>query len=115
MESWAITIRKQMKVSVTVTEADFDPILKKMGAKLKHHVFEQDKAKDHKHLHGIVELPRNYFRKNIQLKGFHTYFERIYNLNGWVKYMEKDLDLRQGISFLLWVQDVTSESKRSCP
>lgn len=113
MESWALTIRKQMRVSDTVTEADYEPIISLMGTKLIRHVFEKDKAKDHKHLHGIIELPRNYFRSKLMLKGFHTHFVRIYNIDGWVKYMEKDQEFRQKVSFDLWVQDVTSDATQN--
>jgi len=112
MESFALTVRKQAKVTEQVTEADFDPIIKRMGKKLMRYVFENDKTKDHKHLHGIVELPKGYFHGHLMIRGFHTHFEPIFNLEGWVKYMEKDSELRNKTSFDLIIQEATEDRAR---
>jgi len=42
------------------------------------------------HVHGILSLPKKFFRKKLMTHGYHIKLVEIYNLEGWQSYLKKD-------------------------
>lgn len=47
-------------------------------------------SKGRYHLHGIISIPKGFYRKKLVMPGLHLKLEEIYNLIGWTKYIKKD-------------------------
>lgn len=105
-KSWAVTVRKHAKKTETITETDYNDWIQKAGPLLQYHVFEEDKGKPHVHLHGILNLPVNYFKKKLTLKGYNTKIVEIFDLQGWLEYCKKDLNLRTKVIFECEAMDI---------
>lgn len=99
MQDFAVTYRKHGKKSDTVLEEDFKPLLDFLGKKLVTHCFEKDKDKDHVHLHGVIKIPKTYFRKKLCFEGFNVKIIPIYDMRGWLRYLAKDSPYRAKIRF----------------
>ncbi len=42
------------------------------------------------HYHGVIRIKRNFYRKNLIVKGFNIHLSSIYNLYGWMEYCFKN-------------------------
>lgn len=42
------------------------------------------------HIHGIIEIPKGFYRKKICMKGLHVKLEELYDPAGWLRYIRKD-------------------------
>lgn len=51
-------------------------------------------SKGRLHFHGIISIPKGFYRKKLCMPGLHLDLEEIYDLKGWVKYIKKDLKNR---------------------
>lgn len=74
-------------------DADYDPFFKKLSyfnISVEYKVKEFDKF-GKSHYHGIIYLPKGFFRKRIIVKGFHLKLEELYNREGWIRYIHKDV------------------------
>jgi hypothetical protein len=74
-------------------EADYEPFFKKLDyfkITVEYKIKEFDKS-GKSHYHGILYLPKGFFRKRIILKGFHLKLEELYNKAGWIRYIHKDI------------------------
>lgn len=99
MQDYAVTYRKHGKKSDTITQEDFEPLLESLGNKLSTHCFEKDKGKDHVHLHGVIRIPFNFFRKKLVQAGFNMKIKLISDMKGWLRYLAKDKKYRSTIKF----------------
>jgi len=78
------------------TSKDYDKYLDKkvlykisIRELLVYHVFEFDK-KGLLHIHGIIKVPKNFYLKKLQEKGFSVHTELMHNREGWLAYCAKD-------------------------
>lgn len=108
---YTITIRKHAKKTVEVNDSDFKPILDHIGDRLKYHVFENDKSKPHRHVHGILQISKSekFLKSSLCIKGFHTKCDKIYDLEGWLAYCEKDQTARRDTQFKLHIMDMNDD------
>lgn len=51
------------------------------------------------HIHGIMLVKKNFYKKRLQIKGFHVYTTDIYDLEKWKEYITKDQDNQLGFLF----------------
>lgn len=42
------------------------------------------------HLHGIVDVPKNFYRKNLKLHGLHVKLVPMFSVPGWLSYCQKN-------------------------
>lgn len=92
---WAFTVRKNCKACerLDIKESDyniFDDHVKSLGGVLIFRVFERDN-KNRLHYHAILELPKKFYRKSLQLSGFHFKLCDIFSMEGWLEYMNKTI------------------------
>lgn len=104
MEEYAITIRKTGTKADDKTRKAYDDyfkFLKKSNPKceLHKHVFEDNKVEPGVHLHGVIRIPKGYFRKRLVPGNgkYHVKLEKITDMEGWLRYMRKDQNFRQNI------------------
>lgn len=74
------------------TQQDYMPILKGLSRKgdIIEFIYETD-SKGKLHIHGILEVNKTPYFKTLVPKGYGTKFELIYDLEGWKRYMHKDV------------------------
>lgn len=75
-----------------VTEADYAPFFEKLShfkIQVEYKVGEKDKC-GKLHYHGILYLPKGFFRKRIMCQKFHIKLVELYDKKGWMKYIHKD-------------------------
>lgn len=111
MKLFSLTVRKHYKKADPLpSEADFQVVMESLGAFLQQHVFEDDKhIKGGVHMHGVLNLPNNFLRKRLLVKGFNMKMDPIFDINGWVKYMEKDKRLRLEVLDELKIQEYNDQ------
>ena len=111
MNFYTITIRKHAKKNEKVTDSDFEPILNHIGDRLKYHVFENDKSKPHRHVHGVLQISKSekFLKSSLCIKGFHTKCDKIYDLEGWLVYCEKDQTARRDLQFRLDIMNMNDQ------
>lgn len=66
--------------------------LKKFDISVEYKIAERDSL-GKVHYHGIIYLPKGFFRKRLMMKGFHIKLVELYDRSGWVKYIMKDVEL----------------------
>lgn len=74
-------------------DADYTPFfdrLSKYDIKVEFKVKEFDKH-GKSHFHGILYLPKGFWRKRIMVHGYHIKLVEVYNKEGWIKYIHKDV------------------------
>jgi len=93
MIAYAFTLKMNTKPDEVclATRSKYEDVLVgwAIQADLRARVFERDKQ-GRLHVHGIIELPRDFRYKTLCPKGFHTCFKEIHDLAGWKKYLRKD-------------------------
>lgn len=88
-QSWAFTFKKLGRENPT--HDDYVPVievLQKYGL-ITHSSFERD-SKGKIHVHGIVQLRKGFFRKRLEVCGFHLKLVEIYDQSGWESYINKN-------------------------
>lgn len=91
-QSWALTVRCNEKMDATEQDVlEFISNMQRKGAIIKDLVFEHDNGKTYKgiHAHGIVELKKGFYRKSFAMDGYHYQLKEIFDLNGWLQYINK--------------------------
>ncbi len=90
MESWAFTV-KYLSREKKIDEKCYEPFFERLYSLGSNIVMiaELD-SKKILHFHGIVSLPKNFYRKFLCIKGFHVKFKTLYNYIGWQKYIFKN-------------------------
>lgn len=51
-------------------------------------VYERD-SHNQLHIHGTINVPKNFYRKKLNVYGYHIYFREIYDEAGWLSYISK--------------------------
>lgn len=88
-KSYAYTI----KSLGSCTDADYDPFFRKLDyfrIKVEYKIKEMDSS-GKSHYHGIIYLPKGFYRRRIMCKGFHLKLVELYNKAGWISYIHKDV------------------------
>lgn len=91
--SFAYTVKLNKSLHSAPTETEYIPWfdkLKKLGIELAYKISEKDK-RGHLHYHGILYLPKGFFRRRVMMKNFHIKLEELYDKKGWMKYIHKDV------------------------
>lgn len=88
--SWSFTYKKSGKAD-NVKSSDYLHILTvlKRHGNVTRNYYEKD-SKGKWHVHGVVELPKGFYRARVCLPGYHVHFKEIWNEEGWEDYMRKD-------------------------
>ena len=93
---YALTLKYNTTCQTTVEKETYIPVwelFKKYNIKLTHMNAELD-SELRLHYHGIADIPPNFFRKKLCLKGFHTNLLPLRGrgeLNRWIQYCYKDV------------------------
>lgn len=96
--AFAYTIKHNSGDPDKVCETHYEPIFhkwKQLGLELEYKIKEKDKQ-GRLHYHGILYLPKGFFRKRLMCKAsdgkqYHIKLDEIFNRKGWIKYIEKDV------------------------
>lgn len=92
MEKYAFTMKINYKLDPTVY--DYEGILTKWrdkGVVIDKYSYEREPNDSKKlHIHGIVFLTKNFFRKSLKEYGVHFHLKKMYDEPGWIAYCKKD-------------------------
>jgi len=90
-ELWAFTVKILKTKNCIITHKSYEPFFKVLYqlSKVITYCGEID-SKAVLHYHGVIQLDPNFYRKNLRVKGYHLYLERISDLSKWVKYCFKN-------------------------
>lgn len=91
MDEYAFTIKVNTKDNSNIQHL-YESVFStwtKFGCIVDKRVYERD-SYDVMHTHGIVQIPKNLFRKKLCIDGYHYCFKEIDNINGWERYIGKD-------------------------
>lgn len=89
-QSWGFTVKRLG--SEMPTREDYDAVIekfKKLCKTISYLVYEED-SEGKLHIHGIIQLDKRFYRKRLQVTGFHMCLREIYDENGWIRYCDKD-------------------------
>lgn len=89
-EPYAFSVKRIIN-PITVTHESYIPIIElfqKHGT-IKAIEYEND-SRGTPHIHGILILPKGFFRKKLCPKGFHIKLEYMYDEVRWLRYIRKD-------------------------
>lgn len=70
---------------------DYDSFMdraKRMECDIQEYYPEKD-SKGRLHLHGIISIPKGFYRKKLMMSGLHLKLEEIYDIDGWRRYCKK--------------------------
>lgn len=90
--SYGFTVKYNKAKAETVDVADYSiwfSRAEKMGIKIECKYLEYD-SNNHAHYHGVLCIPKKFYRKRLDLKGYHYKLEEIYDKAGWLRYCKKD-------------------------
>lgn len=89
--SFAITMRKTMNPR-TVKQDDYvnqmNYFIRALRVKFDHVTYEQTAGI---HMHGIIRIPTDVSLNRFRVRGWSIKLEEIYDYQGWLKYINKDL------------------------
>jgi hypothetical protein len=74
-------------------DANYDPFfdkLKHFKVAIEYNISERD-PKGKLHYHGILYIPKGFYRKRLVTKGFNIKLEEMGNRKAWLKYIHKDV------------------------
>ncbi len=77
-----------------VTTGHYHPFfdrLNKLSIEVEYKVSERDKL-GKVHYHGIMYLPKGFYRKRLMINGFHIKLREITDKAGWITYIHKDCE-----------------------
>lgn len=98
--SYGITIRCHTKRSAEEKDYElFIEMMKRKGVIIHCIVYESDKCTTYHgvHVHGVVYIKKHFYRKGLQMVGYHIKLEEIYDWNGWMKYINKESEPREPV------------------
>jgi len=99
VDSWAFTLRKTTTKRGVPTEEDYHNHLAKISRSttcfVREYVFEQTKGL---HMHGVLEMHRTVNMKYFRVRGWKLHLERIWNLDGWQRYIMKEQLIKDSLS-----------------
>lgn len=85
--SYAFTVKDNRKE--TTDYAPFFDRCKSFGVVVSVKVGELD-SHNKLHYHGILEIPKGFYRKKLTMPGLSLKLVELYDLEGWTKYIQKD-------------------------
>lgn len=118
MDYYAITV----KCFNTVTQSDYVKTLNKINrfsptyCKMHRYVFERNNRTKGYHMHGLMSMDKNFYRKRMFVKGFYYFFKKIESQKdkmNWESYMNKDIYRDNNILNYIDAKELFSESKDS--
>lgn len=91
----AITVKKFSKSAKDLTIADYEFYINWVhktfqDVMIRQVYYEKDKQHQRLHFHGVVIVPKGFFRKKLQKKDFNVYVTDVYYSKGWNEYSTKD-------------------------
>lgn len=89
-QAWAFTL-KEVKGDKEGMERWFQRA-EAFGCKIDCKYLELDSQKV-EHYHGILYIPKGFYRKKLMMKGYHLKLEELFDRKGWMKYITKDATL----------------------
>lgn len=102
MNVTSITTAKTIAFAYTVkslgkdTDADYSAFFKKLlkyNITIEYKISERD-SHNKLHYHGIILLPKGFYRRRLTTNGISMKLEEIYNKAGWEKYIHKDCEFK---------------------
>lgn len=96
-QSWAFTISdttKEHKYAKTDYKLFWERC-EQFGLRIEQREQEIGPNKGVPHYHGIIEIPKGFYRKKLMMKGLHLKLEELYNKRGWMKYINKTHDIKE--------------------
>lgn len=87
--AWAFTVK-----DVRADSTDYSPFFtraEQFGCEIECKYKELD-SKGKVHYHGIMLIPKGFFRKRLMQQGIHLKLDELYDRAGWMKYITKDQD-----------------------
>lgn len=104
MDEYAITVRKTGTRQSDKSRAAYEPyfsFIRRSNKKCELHkyVFEDNKSESGVHLHGVIRIPKGYYRGRLIPSGgaYHVKLEKITDMEGWIRYMQKDQNFRENV------------------
>lgn len=89
--AFAYTLKINSSVLPTATDYDtFFTKCSKFKIEVEYKVSELDKS-GRLHYHGIIYIPKGFFRKRLCCDGMHIKLKEITNKEGWIDYIHKDV------------------------
>lgn len=92
LTAYAFTIKDNRKVINESRQEEYDKWFDKLGRlglELEYQVKELD-SMNRLHIHGVVLIPKGFYRKRLLQGGLHIKLVELYNAQGWLKYMLKE-------------------------
>jgi len=89
---YAFTIKDNRKVVNESRQVEYDKWfdkLGKLGINMEYQVCELD-SMNRLHIHGVILIPKGFYRKRLIQGGLHIKLVELYNSDGWLKYMLKE-------------------------
>lgn len=88
-QSWAFTVKK---LGSNIFQSDYDFVMKIFNkhGKVFDHIYEKD-SHGIIHIHGIIQLDKKFHRKRLCIHGYHVKLVEIFDHQGWLEYMYKDV------------------------
>lgn len=95
-QSWAFTISVTSgKLYPLDTYDQFWKKCESYGITVSAKELEVGSNKGVPHYHGIIEIPKGFYRKKLMIRGMHLRLEELYNKKGWMKYINKTHDIKE--------------------
>jgi hypothetical protein len=90
MESYGFTI-KLVRRGYTASKEDYKETLEEWKVHDPSLIVRyEDDSRGRCHCHGVIQLPKGFYRKSLAPKGYTWKLERIYDEKGWHRYINKD-------------------------
>lgn len=90
MEEFALTVKFNNKPDCK--PSDYIGLFDEWRAKYSvdiHNVYYEPDKQDVCHAHGLISLPRGFYRKKLSTIGVYYYIEKLHNRAGWLQYASK--------------------------
>jgi len=89
---FAFTLRKSKFPRCKSDYVDRMAKIEELGCSITDHVYESTAGL---HLHGIIQVPKDFNHKKLRVRGWRIQLDEIYNYAGWLSYITKECNLIQ--------------------
>lgn len=111
--TFAFTYKRNVKKGHIMEKKEYDPCLDKLRehGEIESYVYEDSGTYGLLHIHGLVYLPRNIRYTTLKVPGYTQHFDVCHDKKGWLRYMKKDLKLRENFIFELKTMTLEEEQE----
>lgn len=60
---------------------------------------------DYLHYHGIITIKKGFYRKRLEMKGYHIKLVEVFDIKGWVKYITKEHQPNKTLTDVIQTED----------